>query len=187
MNKKDFDMLKNNNSFLDNGATTLTPNSVIESMNEYYRSYTSNIHRGDYDAAIKTNEVYDSTRDVIKKFVGAKDSDKVIYTSGTTMSLNLVIYCFMKYRLKKGDKVLISLEEHASNVLPWFKLKEDIGIEIDYYKDLDSIDSDVKVISLAGITNVLGNVRELENIGDKGITSSNLDTTFKLIDIYKDI
>ena len=92
MNKKDFDMLKNNNSFLDNGATTLTPNSVIESMNEYYRSYTSNIHRGDYDAAIKTNEVYDSTRDVIKKFVGAKDSDKVIYTSGTTMSLNLVIY-----------------------------------------------------------------------------------------------
>ena len=166
MNKKDFDMLKNNNSFLDNGATTLTPNSVIESMNEYYRSYTSNIHRGDYDAAIKTNEVYDSTRDVIKKFVGAKDSDKVIYTSGTTMSLNLVIYCFMKYRLKKGDKVLISLEEHASNVLPWFKLKEDIGIEIDYYKDLDSIDSNVKVISLAGITNVLGNVRELENIGN---------------------
>ena len=121
MNKKDFDMLKNNNSFLDNGATTLTPNSVIESMNEYYRSYTSNIHRGDYDAAIKTNEVYDSTRDVIKKFVGAKDSDKVIYTSGTTMSLNLVIYCFMKYRLKKGDKVLISLEEHASNVSDLWK------------------------------------------------------------------
>ena len=90
----------------------------------------------------------------------------------------------MKYRLKKGDKVLISLEEHASNVLPWFKLKEDIGIEIDYYKDLDSIDSDVKVISLAGITNVLGNVRELERIGNY-CKKNNIDKN-KNYQYYKD-
>jgi len=174
MNREDFPILENNNIYFDNGATTLKSKRVVDSINKYYLEYTSNIHRGEYNSALKVNELYDNTRDVVREFINAKDSD-VIFTSGTTMSINYIVMGFMKSHLKKGDIVLLNKSEHASNILPWFRLKEDIGIEIDYI-DLDDnyeitlenvekkINSKVKVISIAEVSNVIGDVRDIKSI-----------------------
>ncbi len=176
MNREDFPMLNNNLIYFDNGATTLKPKQVIESMNRYYLEHTSNIHRGDYDAALKTNMEYDQVRDIVASFVNC-DSREVIYTSGATMSLNLVVFGYMKKHLKKGDVVLLNKGEHASNILPWIRLQEEIGICIQFVPldekfelTLDNIKkyvtSETKVISLAHVSNVLGDVRDISSIGN---------------------
>lgn len=176
MNRDDFLMLKDDLVFFDNGATTLKPLRVIEKMNEYYLEHTSNIHRGDYEAAIKTNKLYDETREVISKFINC-DSKEVIYTSGTTMSINMVVFGYMKKHLKKGDEVLLTKAEHASNVLPWMKLSEEVGIVIkymelneDYALTVESVKKSIsektKVISIAHVTNVVGDIRDIYAIGD---------------------
>ncbi len=175
MNREDFPMLSNDIIYFDNGATTLKPKCVVDKMNQYYFNHTSNIHRGDYDAAIQTNILYDNVRNIIADFVHA-DADCCIYTSGATMSLNMVVFGYMKKHLKAGDVVLLNKAEHASNILPWIRLQEEIGIDIqyvplndDYSLTLDNIKKCVtdrtKVISLAHVTNVIGDVRDVQSIG----------------------
>lgn len=175
MNREDFPMLTQDIAYFDNGATTLKPKCVIDAMNSYYLDHTSNIHRGDYDAAIKTNKLYDNVRNIVAEFVHC-NPDCVIYTSGTTMSINMVVFGYMKNHLKEGDEVLLNKAEHASNILPWLRLQEEIGIVIRYIplnKDheltLSNIEKTVtdktKVISMAHISNVLGDVRNIEAIG----------------------
>lgn len=175
MHREDFTMLDNDIVFFDNGATTLKPKCVVNSVIDYYTKHTSNIHRGDYDAAIKTNKLYDDTRVVVSKFINS-DSDEVIFTSGTTMSINMVVFGYMEKVLNKGDEVLLTKSEHASNVLPWIKLSEKKGIVIKYMElDNDysltvesvrkSITDKTKVISIAHVTNVIGDVRDIESIG----------------------
>ena len=175
MHRDDFLMLNDNIVYFDNGATTLKPNSVVMAMDKYYTKHTSNIHRGDYDASIITNKLYDDTRDLVSKFVNCKSSE-VIFTSGTTMSINMIVFGYMRKYLTKGDEVLLTKSEHASNVLPWIKLSEEIGIVIKYM-DLDadysltvdsvrkSITDKTKVISIAHVTNVVGDVRDIHTIG----------------------
>lgn len=176
MNRDDFPMLNNDLIYFDNGATTLKPMQVIDCMNKYYLEHTSNIHRGDYDAALKTNMEYDQVRDIVATFINC-DSREVIYTSGATMSLNLVVFGYMKKHLHKGDVVLLNKGEHASNILPWIRLQEEIGICIqfvplneNYELTLDNIKkcvtSKTKVISLAHVSNVLGDVRDISSIGN---------------------
>ena len=175
MNREDFPMLKKDIVYLDNGATTLKPKVVVDKMNKYYLEYTANIHRGDYDTATKTNELYDNVREIVSEFVNC-DYREVIYTSGTTMSLNMVVFGYMKKHLKKGDEVLLNKAEHASNVLPWIKLSKEIGVvlryvplDTNYELTLDNIKKCVtkktKVISLAHVSNVIGDVRDIKSIG----------------------
>ena len=176
MNREDFPMLESDIVYFDNGATTLKPKCVVDSMIKYYTEHTSNIHRGDYDAAIVTNKLYDETRDVVKSFINCNDSSEVIFTSGTTMSINMIVFGFMKKHLKKGDEVLLTKSEHASNILPWIKLSEEIGIVLKYMEldsnyelTIDSVKKSItdktKVISIAHVTNVVGDVRDIESIG----------------------
>lgn len=183
MHREDFAMLDSDIVYFDNGATTLKPKCVVESMVNYYTKHTSNIHRGDYDAAVVTNKLYDDTRKVVSRFINS-DIEEVIFTSGTTMSINMVVFGYMKKYLNEGDEVLLTRSEHASNVLPWIKLREEKGIVIKYM-DLDdnyslsvksvlnSITDRTKVISIAHVTNVIGDVRDIHSIGsickDKGI------------------
>ena len=109
MNREDFPILESNMIYFDNAATTLKPRCVIEKMNEYYLKHTSNIHRGDYDAAVQTNLEYDSVREIIGKFIHA-DPKCCIYTSGTTMSINMIVFGYMKKHLHRGDEVLLNKE-----------------------------------------------------------------------------
>ena len=175
MNREDFPMLKSDIVYFDNGATTLKPKCVVEAMNKYYLEHTSNIHRGDYKAAVVTNKLYDDVRNIVGEFVNC-DPSSVIFTSGTTMSINMVVFGFMNNYLTKDDEVLLNKAEHASNVLPWIKLSEEIGFKIKYVPldenynlTFDNIKKCVtdktKVISLAHVTNVIGDVRDIEIIG----------------------
>ena len=175
MNREDFPMLDSELVFFDNGATTLKPKCVIDKMNDYYLRHTSNIHRGEYDAAIKTNKLYDEVRDIVSSFINC-DKNSVIYTSGATHSLNMVVFGYMKKNLKRGDEVLLNKGEHASNILPWIKLSEEIGIVLkyvplddDYSLSFENIRKCVtdktKVISLAHVSNVVGDIRDVSSIG----------------------
>lgn len=177
MNREDFPILNNDIVYLDSGATTLKPKCVIDSVVDYYSNYSANAHRGDYDISLRVNMVYEGVRGKVKDFINASLCEEIIFTKGTTESLNMVIFGYMAKYLKSGDEVLISKSEHASNILPWMILKEKIGIEVNYI-DLDenhslkvdnvkkSISSKTKVISLAHITNVIGDVRDIDAIGE---------------------
>lgn len=179
MNKEDFPILLNNKNlvYLDSSATSLKPKIVIDEINNYYNFYTANLHRGDYDNAITVNKKVEETRVLVKEFLNAKHEEEIIFTSGTTESLNMIVFSFMKHNLNKDDEVLLTKTEHASNVLPWLVLEKEIGIKIKYiplkdnltidYEKLESmINSNTKVISIAHITNTVGDVREINKIRD---------------------
>lgn len=173
--KNDFPMLKNDIVYFDNGATTLKPKCVIDKMNDYYFNYSSNAHRGDYKISLKASSEYEDVRLKVKNFINADKKEEVIFTSGSTDSLNMVVYGYFKNKLKSGDEVLITKAEHASNILPWFELSKDINIKVKYIpltndhtvtltNVINSITDKTKVISLAHITNVIGDIRPIKEI-----------------------
>ncbi len=174
MNRDDFPMLKKDYIYFDNGATTFKPKCVIDEIDNYYTNLSVNSHRGDYDLSKKVDELYESTRDKVKDFINAKKREEVIFTKGTTESMNMIIFGFMKNYLKPGDEVLITKTEHASNVLPWFTLEKELGIIVKYIplvnyevtidKLKESINKNTKVISLAWVTNTIGDVRPIKEI-----------------------
>ena len=176
MNREDFPALNDKLIYFDNSATSLKPKCVIDKMVEYYSKYTSNIHRGDYDNAMRTNKEYDETREVVKNFINAKSSDEIVFTSGTTDSMNTIVFGYFKNVLNKDDEVLITKSEHASNVLPWFVLEKMgkctvkyIPLNENHEVTLDNVKSSItkntKVISIAHVSNVIGDVRDIEGIG----------------------
>lgn len=175
--KNDFPMLKNDIVYFDNGATTLKPRCVIEKMDDYYYNYCSNAHRGDYKISLKASAEYENVRNKVKDFINAKMDEEIVFTSGATDSLNTIIYGYFKNKLKSGDEVLITKAEHASNILPWFELSRDIGINVKYIPLTEkhtvtlenvkkSITSNTKVISIAHVTNVIGDIRPIKEIVD---------------------
>ncbi len=177
MNREDFPALNDKLIYFDNSATSLKPKCVIDKMVEYYSRYTSNIHRGDYDNAMRTNKEYDETREVVKSFINAKSSDEIVFTSGTTDSMNTIVFGYFKNILNKDDEVLITKSEHASNVLPWFVLEKmgkctvkyiplDENYEVTLENVKSSITKNTKVISIAHVSNVIGDVRDIESIGE---------------------
>lgn len=174
MNRNDFNMLDNYLVYLDNGATTLKPRILSETISDYYNNYSANAHRGDYDISLKVDTMYEKTRHLIKNFINAKTIKEIVFTSGTTDSLNKIVNGYFKHYLKENDEVLITKSEHASNVLPWFELdKEKIKVN---YIDLDenykltlenvkkAITDKTKVISISHITNVVGDIRPIKEI-----------------------
>lgn len=173
--RNDFPMLDNDYIYFDNGATTFKPKTVLDSICDYYTKYTANAHRGDYDYSLKVDEEYEKTRGLVKEFINAKKAKQIVFTSGTTYSLNQIIFGFFKYYLNEDDEILITKAEHASNILPWFELKEEknlrvnyIPLDEDYTLTLDnvrkSITDKTKVISIAHITNVVGDIRDIKEI-----------------------
>ena len=130
MNREDFKMLNQDIVYFDNGATTFKPSFLGEKISEYYNNYCANAHRGDYDISLKVDEKYEHTRELVKNFINAKKTKEIVFTSGTTDSLNKIIFGYFKNILNAGDEVILTKSEHASNVLPWFELADDIGIEI---------------------------------------------------------
>ena len=185
--RKQFPMLNNNIKmqnkplvFLDNCSTTFKPQCVIDAEMEYYTKYNSNSHRGDYDLCYQMDVLVDQARQTIAKFIGA-DKNEVVFTNGTTESLNLVAYGYGLKFLKPGDEIIISEAEHASNVLPWFRIAELTGAVIKYIPldDIGRIVPDnlmkvitnkTKIVSIAQVGNVLGytvDVKEMAKVAHK--------------------
>ena len=175
MHREDFNILNDNIIYFDNGATSLKPKCIIDSITKYYNEYPMNAHRGDYKLSMLTSNLYERTRDKVRDFIGAKESKEIVFTSGATESLNMIIKGYFKYALNEGDEVIISKSEHASLILPFLELEKEIGIKIKYaslddnYKlTLDSIKNEIndntKVIALSHISNVIGDKRDINEI-----------------------
>lgn len=175
MNREDFPMLNQNIIYLDNGATTFKPKCLCDSLNDYYMNYCANAHRGDYDISLKVDEMYEKTRYKVKEFINAKKREEVIFTSGATDSLNKIVFGFFKHYLKENDEIILNKAEHASNILPWVELASELKLNIKYAELDDNysltlsaikecVSEKTKVISLAQITNVVGDVRDVKNI-----------------------
>lgn len=174
MHREDFNILKTDIVYFDNGATTLKPYILSEAISDYYNNYSANAHRGDYDISLKVDTMYEKTRELVRKFINARSTNEIVFTSGTTDSLNKIIFGYFKDKLKENDEIIITKSEHASNVLPWFELKDSNNIKIKYIElddlkvTLDNLKKVVtpktKVISLAHITNVAGDIRPIKEI-----------------------
>lgn len=175
MYRDDFPMLNKDIIYFDNGATSLKPKCVIDKIKDYYENYSANAHRGDYDISFKVDQEYENAREEVMNFINAKKKEEIVFTSGTTDSLNMIAFGFFQKYLEPSDEVLITTSEHASNVLPWFRLSKLIGCKVnfipldeDYHVTLDnvkkSITPNTKVISIAGVTNVIGDVRPIKEI-----------------------
>lgn len=175
MHREDFPILQSNLIYLDSGATSLKPKCVIDKITEYYRDYSANAHRGDYDLSLKVDYEYESARDEIKEFINARYREEIVFTSGSTDSLNMIATGFFRRYLDADDEIVITKSEHASNVMPWFRLAKEIGCKIvyvpldeNYYVTMDNvkkvINENTKVIALAEITNVVGDIRPIKEI-----------------------
>ena len=176
MNREDFEILKENLIYFDNAATTMKPKKVVDAIVEYYTKYTANSSRGDYDNSLKVDKKYEETREKVKKFINARSTKEVVFTKGSTEAFNMIIYGYMSLYLKEDDEVILTKGEHASNILPWLNLSEKIGFKL-RYADLDEkysvtvenlekeITDKTKVIAIAHITNTIGDVRPIEEIG----------------------
>jgi len=160
--------------WLDNASTTFKPDCVIEAVTEYYATETSNSHRGDYDLCYAMDKKIAECRERIASFIGA-DSKEVVFTSGTTASINLVAFGYGLKYLTADDEILLTQAEHASNVLPWFKVSEMTGCKIGYIPlDKDGrltvenlrkvISSKTKIVAVAHVTNVLGYIADAKGL-----------------------
>lgn len=172
--RKDFPILNKDIIYLDSCATTLKPIDVINEVKDYYENYSANAHRGDYDISKIVDEKYEDVRKKVADFINA-DSNNIVFTSGTTHSLNLAIKGYLQNILSKDDIVLTTKSEHASLLLPLYDTSKEIESKVEYMPledDLSlSIDSvrkcikkNVKAIVISHITNVLGDIRPIKEI-----------------------
>ena len=160
-------------AYLDNGATTLKPEMVLEKMNEYYREYGANIHRGIYGISERATEEYESARVKVARFIGAAPSE-IIFTSGTTASINLVASGWADKNLKKGDEILVTEMEHHSNLVPWQNLAQEKGLILKFipvnvgFLDLSKLENLVgdktRLLAITQVSNVLGTVNPIKEI-----------------------
>ena len=175
MHRESFPILKKNIIYFDNGATSLKPFEVVEAMEDYYYNYGANIHRGDYDISLKASNKYEEVRDKVKRFINADSSREIVFTGGDTLSLNMIVFGFMEDYLNEGDEVLLTKSEHASLVLPFMELAKKKKLVLKYVpltsdheltpQNLEAtITEKTKVIAVAHITNVLGDVRDIKKI-----------------------
>jgi cysteine desulfurase/selenocysteine lyase len=178
--RKDFPILNrliNNNPliYFDNGATAQKPNQVIDAITNYYSNTNSNIHRGVHTLSREATEAFEQARKTIAFHFNVKNSQQIIFTSGTTDSINMVCGGLSKSVLKQGDEIILSSYEHHSNILPWQMWAQDnkgklkvIPLKNDQSLDIDSIEKLIspktKIISIAHVSNTLGLITDLEKI-----------------------
>lgn len=165
--------------YLDNAATTQKPLSVINKISEYYSFYNSNIHRAVYDTAEEATDAYELTRNKVGKFINARSTDEIIFTRNATEAINLVAYSWGRKNIKNGDIIILSEQEHHSNIVPWQILAKEKNAIIKYLKinetgnlNINELEfylnnnSNVKLISLCHMSNALGNIIPLHQIID---------------------
>lgn len=175
--RKDFKMIQNNPSviYFDSGATTFKPESVVNAVDDFYAHFTANVARGDYRYADLATVAFEKARKNVQKFINAKSEREIVFTSGATESLNTVAMGYGLTHLNKGDVILMTHAEHASNILPWFKVADVTGAKIEYIRldeagvlDLEDfknkMNEKVKVVTITAVSNVLGYKNPIKEI-----------------------
>ena len=174
--RSDFPMLqKERLIYFDNAATSLKPEAVISAVANYYNNLGASVHRGLSPLAASVTDLYERSRQEVAEFITAQ-TEEIIFTSGATMSINLVARTWGEANLKKDDIVILSLAEHHANIVPWLQLKEKIGIKIKYIPLLDNGELDlaaasklleleaVKLLAITQASNVLGIVNQIKEL-----------------------
>jgi cysteine desulfurase/selenocysteine lyase len=177
---KDFPILKSKVNgqpliYFDNAATSQKPQCVIDAVNNYYKNFNSNVHRGVHELSQRATSEYESTRATVRDFIGAKKSNQIIFTKGTTDGINIVASSWAENQLKKGDEILITTMEHHSNIVPWQILCEKLGTklivspinkngEIIMNEFESLINARTKLIALTHVSNTLGTINPIEEI-----------------------
>ena len=161
--------------YLDNASTTQKPLSVIEAMNNEYLNVNSNVHRGVHWLSQQATELHESARETLRKFINAKSTNEIIFTRGTTESINLVASSFVEGFMNAGDEVIVSEMEHHSNIVPWQlqMARKGIALKVAPIDDEGNLDMEAfkklfsertKLVSIAHVSNVLGTVNPIDEI-----------------------
>lgn len=173
--RQDFPMLVKHPEliYFDNGATTLKPQCVIDAVTDFYTEHTSNVHRGDYAIAATNDRLYDGTRKIFARMINCRP-EEIAFVHNVTAALNQIVYGLAP-ELNEGDVILLTKAEHASNLLPWFRLAREKNLKIEYI-ETDSqanisvesfrkaMNEKVKAVSIAQVTNVLGSIQPVKEI-----------------------
>lgn len=175
--KKDFPIFEKHKKlvYLDSGATSLKPTSVIDAVNDYNSSYSANVHRGIYDISEQATAAYEGAREKVAKFIGAKHSSEIVFTRGTTESINLVSYSLGRQIIEDGDEIVTTIAEHHSNFVPWQQLAFETGAYFKVVEPSQSGTFDVasvvtkktKIVALTYVSNVLGIENDIRSIAKK--------------------
>ena len=170
--REDFPQLKTGIIYFDSAASSLTPKTVIDKMLEYYVEYRSNIERGVYSLSQRASEEYEDARRTLAKFIGAKNPDEIVFVKNTTEGINIVAHGLT---FNRGDKIVTTLLEHHSNLLPWMRCKQRYGVRVEMVKPsgeglLDpaefekAVDDKTKLVAVTHVSNVLGTVTPVREI-----------------------
>ena len=179
--KKDFPILNRKIDgkelvYLDNSATSQKPSDVIEAISDYYKNHNANVHRGIHTLSEEASELYEKARQTVSEFIGAARPKELIFTSGTTQSLNLIAFSWAEQNLREGDIILVSDVEHHSNLVPWQVVAQRTGAKLEMFSLLDTkkgvhlaslkekINSRVKIISLPHASNVTGAIMPIKEV-----------------------
>ena len=161
--------------YLDNAATAQKPNSVIDAISDYYRHHNSNVHRGVHSLSQKATSIYEEAREQVRIFLNAGSSEEIIFTKGTTESVNLVASSFSEKFINEGDEIIVSEMEHHSNIVPWQLAAQKKGAKVVKLSFTDNgvleigklpqlINSKTKLIAVAHVSNVLGTINPIAEI-----------------------
>ena len=174
--KKDFPLLKNSQvAYLDNAATAQRPQAVLEAEKSFYEKYNANPLRGLYELGMEATECYEEAREAVRDFLHAGKSSEIILTRKTTESINLVAYSYVLTNLKKGDEILVGIDSHHSNLLPWQMVARQTGASLKFLEcEMDgrfteeavkmAVTSHTKLAAITHVSNVIGRVNPVEDI-----------------------
>ena len=164
--------------YLDNGATTQKPESMIQAMCGYYGGCNANPHRGAYALSVKATDIYENARERVRRFINAPKAEEIIFTKNATEALNLVAYSYGRHHLAQGDEILLTVAEHHSNLVPWQQVAKATGAKLHYIylepdgnlsqQDIEEkITPRTKIVAVTHVSNVLGLINPVRDIADR--------------------
>ena len=177
--RKDFKILENRNiAYLDSAATTQKPAQVLDAIKKYYENDNANPHRGAYSLSIRATEVYDEARKTVSDFINAEDSSNIVFTRNASESLNLIAYSYGLANIKEGDKIVLSIMEHHSNLVTWQNVAKSKNATLEYMyineegiitqEEIDKkIIPGVKIVGITHVSNALGTINPIKEIIEK--------------------
>lgn len=163
--------------YLDTSATSQSPIQVIDAMNDYYKEYNSNVHRGVHTLGTKATEQYEQSRMKVRSFINAKRFEEIVFTRGTTAAINLVARSFGDMVIEEGDEIVVTEMEHHANIVPWQELAKRknaklvfIPLENDGTIKIENVESVVndktKIVAIAHVSNVLGTINDIKKVAE---------------------